>query len=240
MSELTQLNADNHLRLRIATCYTGMPLFRENTFPALLCELSLLQREYPIVVLKSGETGALSLHVLTALNEHENLFINNGTWVAQSIPLFVSRHPFSLQLSNTSTATILVNTLHPAFSEEEGLPLFTQDGLPSPFTTNIQNQLGQAYRSQSETQAFLDFVDRHNLLSPLSIKYIDANHVQQRRDGMLVPSLEKLLALDNSIVTEAVTAGFYKAMVLIEASLGAMQQLIKKDLDKPMLGRHDT
>lgn len=231
MSKLTQLNADNHQHLRIADDYTGMKVFNENTFPALMSELPLLQREYPIVILKSGKTGELSLNVITALNEHENLFIRKGKWVADTVPLFVSLHPFSLQLSDASTATILLNTSHPAFSQQNGIPLFTPDGLPSPFTATIQKQLAQAYQSQAETHAFLAFVRQHKLLSPLSVKYTDTNQVHQRRDGMLVPSVEKLHTLDKTIVDEAVSAGFYKAMVLIEASLGSIQPLIKCELN---------
>lgn len=230
MTDYQQLSATLHKDLKVKPNYKGLPLFRENTFPVLACELETLQREYPVVFLKSPKSGKLSLHLITGLDEGQNAFISNGVWLADAVPLYVELHPFYLSTIQGNQASISLSPEHPCFANEAGIPLFTQDGLPSEFLQKIQKQLSLAYQSQKETDRLISFIETYDLYRDLKVNFIDHKGEAQSRQGMLIPDTAKLLSLDKNIIIEALEQGHYRSMVLIEASMRSMDGLIYKSV----------
>ncbi|MBU3021256.1 SapC family protein [Aestuariibacter sp. A3R04] len=228
MEPFEHLSNKAHQHLKICTDYTGHSLFNESTFPVLINEFQELQREYPIALFRSAQTGRLSIHALTAFEEGVNSFIYDNKWRAQYIPLFVYCHPFSVTLSESGTASLLVNPSHPAF-EGGTEPLLHADGTLTTFTQSIMAALEKIHHGQRETADFIKFLEEHNLVREIAIEFANQHTETVKKSGMLTVETRAFLSLPQDVQMEAVKKGFYAAMVLIEASLHGMRTLFNRN-----------
>ncbi|BCO18803.1 SapC family protein [Alteromonas sp. KC3] len=227
MQKLEPLTVENHQHLKITKNYTGKAIFNQSTFPILITEFEQIQREYPIALFRSPLDGKLSVHALTSLEEGTNQFIKNEKWQAQYIPLFVHCHPFALSNSNGAKPCLKVNSLHVAF-ENGTEPLFHEDGTDTEFLYAMRTSMVDIQNHYQITQGFLDFVEKHNLSEPLTIRFEDEEGALQQKEGILTVQLVKFHQLPDDVKLAAIANGFYQAIVLINASLHSFALLLNK------------
>lgn len=226
MTNYIPLSFDAHQDVKIRKNYSGSRLFNESTFPILFNEFEQIQREYPIVIFKSIDDGSLSVHALTAFNEGNNEFIIEGNWEAQYVPLFVKCHPFSIDIDENNRFRLLIDEKHTAF-EEGTEPLFTKDGLLSPFTNALRASIEQISSQQQYTQGFLHFVTENELTKPVTINFTDHQGISHRRNNMLTVIPTDFLSLSPELQQVALRKGYYQAAVYMQASLHSLKVLFE-------------
>ena len=226
MKKYTPLSFNTHKNVKISKNYIGSHVFNESTFPILFNEFEQVQREYPIVIFKSFNDGALSVHALTAFDEGNNEFIVENCWNAQYVPLFVKCHPFSIDIDESKRIRLLIDEQHTAF-EGGSEPLFTIDGLLSPFTSALKTSMEQMISQQHYTEGFLHFVRENNLLKPVTLNFTDHQGISHRKNNMLTVIPTDFLSLSPELQQVALHKGYYQAAIYIQASLHSLKALFE-------------
>ncbi|MEN9775366.1 MAG: hypothetical protein RL322_2436 [Pseudomonadota bacterium] len=129
---------------------------------------------YPIVFIEEGDRSAFKPVALLGLEASENLCVDaeSAAWLPGAyIPGIIRRYPFAL----ASTAVqgefaICVDEGANLLSDAEGMPLFNGEGAATETLEHVKRFLGELQQMDTITQAFCDWVVRHDLLKPLNLR----------------------------------------------------------------------
>ena len=133
------LNNVTHKDLRVITRYGaefGDEVGTVLTFPT---EYADVQREYPIFFRKDPASGEYHSVALLGFGKNENLFLEEGRWLADYVPGIVVRGPFLIGFQERDVGgelrqepMIHVDLDHPRISHTEGEPVFLPQGRQQP------------------------------------------------------------------------------------------------------------
>jgi hypothetical protein len=138
------LNNVDHKDLKVITRYSaeyGDNVHAVHVFPT---EYADVQREYPILFRKDGDTQTFQSVALLGIEEGENLFLDDGRWTASYVPAIVARGPFLIGFQQQEIdgeiqkePVIHVDLDDPRVNEAEGEPVFLEHGGNSPYLQHI-------------------------------------------------------------------------------------------------------
>ncbi|WP_372996572.1 SapC family protein [Marinobacter sp.] len=202
-NHIVPLNRDNHRNLKIQTGL-GTAAFARDTHYVPLAGSEFFQaaRDYPIVFAgeKADELGAVAL---LGLRQNENLFLDDkDAWREGCyVPAFVRRYPFVLaQGGKDGDYTVCLDDSFHAFSEEEGEPLFDDEGKDTEYLKGVINFLN-GYRAEIDRTK--RFTQKLNELDLLVVREIRVSNREQKnfllRDLKIVDE-SKLRELDDSTI----------------------------------------
>jgi hypothetical protein len=135
MTRHAHLNNVEHRDLRIITArgaQYGDEVMYTLTFPA---EFRNIQAHYPIVFGKASD-GTFTPLALFGFREKQNLFLKDGKWDAQYIPLMIERNPFLI--GNAPNGKVVhIDLESPRVSRTEGEAIFASTAAtPNTSTTS--------------------------------------------------------------------------------------------------------
>ncbi|HET9447484.1 MAG TPA: SapC family protein, partial [Steroidobacteraceae bacterium] len=144
MTRHVMLDNVTHAELRVITRYGaqfGDEVGTVLTFPT---EYADVQREYPIFFRKDSTSGEYHSVALLGFGKNENLFLEQGRWLADYVPGMVVRGPFLIGFQERGAGgesrrepMIHVDLDHPRVSRTEGEPVFLPKGGNSPYLDHI-------------------------------------------------------------------------------------------------------
>ncbi|MEI8619199.1 SapC family protein [Pseudoalteromonas sp. B193] len=125
MTNATLLDKNRHANLYINNAPSAEFGDNINYIPIVADELKQLVLDYPVYFMKNPQTGQFELFVLTGFTAGENLFLQQGRWRAQHIPLHIKRQPFKLGLRDATITeptdndlAVLIHQDHPRVNEK--------------------------------------------------------------------------------------------------------------------------
>ncbi len=229
--QISHLNANSHSLIKIKQTYPKGEGFEQGAVMVYPCEICELQKEYPILFRKHGETGRLFPNALLGFEEKENLFIgNNSQWNASYIPLAVQKGPFFITAnpSDESGSPVLsIDSKHPSVNESEGEALFDSSANPTRYLDHINQVMARMHHDTPRIKAMVDAFSELDLLEPLNIDIQFENGEAINFSGAYTITREKLSELDGESLLSLNKQGLLSIAFYIADSLNNLSKLIE-------------
>ena len=185
-------------------------------------------KEYPIVFTRMPN-GRIVPVAMLGLRNRENLFVEeDGRWMANYIPAFVRRYPFVLAQLGGDSLGVCVDEAYAGLSEQEGEPLFDEQGRNSPVLGNALEFLQRFQQEFARTEAFCQRLEQAGLLREMNAKADLADGRSFTVNGLLVVDEPKLMALPDATALSLFRKGELHLVSMHLASLSNMQRLVDR------------
>ena len=203
--------------------------------PAVPAEFRSLQAHYPIVFQRDAAGGFHPL-ALFGLRQGENLFLDGERWDATYVPLAIERQPFLIGVSGAEPM-VHVDLDHPRVRAGTGEALFQGPGIASEFLERARTTLLMLHDGLLATPAFVDALQRHQLLESfvLDIRLDDGS--DNRLAGFHTIDERRLQALDGSALEQLSRDGHLLPAYMVLASLSRFRDLIERMNRRRAAGR---
>jgi len=226
MSNNVLLNNVEHRDLRVDNrrgAALGDEVMFAPTFPA---EFRSIQAHYPIVFQRDG-AGNFHPLALLGLQQGANLFLDGDRWDATYIPLAVQRQPFLIGVSGEERL-MHIDLDHPRVRGGTGEALFRDYGGATDFLEQARSVLLALHDGIVATPAFIEALQRHQLLESfvLDIELDDGS--QNRLAGFHTVDEARLHALDGAALEQLSRDGHLLPIYMVVASLSHFRDLIER------------
>lgn len=226
---LQLLNNITHKDLRVITQRGAQ--WGDNVMSALITpdEFRSVQAHYPILFQPDG-SGSYHPVALFGLQQGQNLFLTDGGWDADYVPLAMQRLPFSIGVADDELR-VMVDMASPRISQgAEGEAVFLPHGGTSEYIENINSVLRSLHEGLEATPEFVQALVAHELLESvvLDVERPDGTHGQLV--GFFMIHEERLAALDAATIGLLHQADYLQPIYMAVASLSKFPQLIRRHL----------
>jgi hypothetical protein len=191
--------------------------------------------EMPIIFINTGERTdsgkpMVSPVALLGLSPNENLRVGeDGRWNGRYIPAFIRRFPFlTAGVSGSDQPGVFIDTAWSGFNEQEGEPLFDEQGAP---TETLQRVLGFLQRfddEQRRTRMFCERVVELDLLKEMHADATMPDGQSVKVEGFLVVDEDRLQALPDATVVELHRNGILALLHAHLISTGNIRDLVER------------
>jgi len=183
---------------------------------------------YPIVFLEDTDQETFRPMALLGLEPETNLFVDNeGSWKAPYIPAIIRRYPFALaRTSNDEQFSICIDEASNAVNDEEGQPLFNDDGTIGPVMEQVKQYLTGLQQMETITTNFCKILKEKYMFTPLNMNVREAETVK-RLTGAYAIHEEKLNNLSDSDFLEFRKNNFLPAIYSHLTSLAQINRLVE-------------
>ncbi len=218
-----EIHANKKIRPRVSYEFARA----SGVLPLYGAEMGRAAGEYPVCFTRSAEgffPGALM-----AIEPGNNLFVAlDGQWLGSYLPAVLRRGPFSLaRVEETGDWVLCLDDTSDLISEDEGAPLFAEDGQASPFLAQMSTFLADLERSRLVTLAACNCLAAHGLLAPWELRVDAGGGNVKRIEGLFRLDEAKLNAVGAEALLELRNAG---ALAIAYAHLFSLAKL-------PLIGR---
>ena len=167
---------------------------------ASIREYAQLASVMPVVFVK--DPNSENFHSVTMLGTEKgsNLFVHEGKWQVHCLPMNIQRYPFDVRPDGEKLGVFFDE--NSALITDDGEPVFTAEGEPSPFLENRQQLLSELANSEMATQRFIKKLVELELLDPIELLVNYANGEKRNITGMFSVSEKRLQDLGEEQVVE--------------------------------------
>lgn len=201
------------------------------TFP---WEFRSLQGEYPIFFHHDAELNALLPVALHGFENGSNLFIQNGKWQANYLPLMVQRQPFLIGQQTveedgeaTQQRVVLLDTSSPRVGGEEGVALFDEHGGQSQYLQQVADMLETIHHGLNDAQRFVAKLNELNLIEPVTLSITLADGNKHEMVGLHTINEDRLEELDDATLRDLYKSKDLASIYYICASHSQVKRLIE-------------
>lgn len=225
------LNKDDHLDLRIDT--QPNPEKGDGDMAAFIVptEFRSVQAEFPIVFRLNQESGKFTALALMGFESGENLFFENGQWLARYRPLSLAIQPFLIgaPTEEGSEGQVHVDMDHPRIATTgEGTRVFEEHGGTTPYLEKIAGMLGDLHVGYQDSEGFFEALERYGLLEPFTLEVPLSDGSKQSLVGFHIVDEEKLQALDGDALGDLHASGYLLPIFMAVASLSQFSTLVER------------
>lgn len=229
------LDRTAHRRLRLKSVPRDFGFARQiNSIPIAGVEFSTVASCYPIVF--AGMSGQdLVAAALLGLRADENLFVGaNGEWTADYVPAFARRYPFVLADKPDNGFNVCIDTSYIGFDENEGEPLFDDNGAEQPVLQQAITFLREFQGHLERTRGFVERVAQLDLFKPQVVKVVPPKGGEPRvlRDFQVIDE-KRLLAINDAdlhTLFHQGDLGWIYAHLISLSRISVLQQLLDRRL----------
>lgn len=225
---IVALDREQHKTLKIKPADNLNFAGDATALPIVSGEFVEVARQQAIAFLRV-DGGAILPVALVGLPGGKNLFVDaDGKWDAPYIPAFVRRYPFVFAETGPEQLTLCIDRDYEGFDENEGAPLFGEDGEPDAKVKDVLNLLSEFQRQHLLTQQFVERLDHAGVLveSDASASLTDGRSLSLQ--GLLVVDEEKFRALPEATLNEWFRSGDIGLVYAHLLSLGNLLALLRR------------
>ena len=222
MVNIVKLDREAHGALRVDNAVSARYGDNQRFVPVLIREFPFLTAQYPVLVGKNSETGALYCGTVLGFDDGENLFLaDHGAQTAYR-PLHLRRLPFY-----AAGTDLAIDLDHPRLGAE-GRSLFDADGKPSDYLETIAAIFRELHDGTEETQAFLARLVELKLIEPVEFDLAFDDGNRRQVTGLYTVDQEALQALPDADALDLFRRGWLQAAYLLSASLKQIPLLAQR------------
>jgi hypothetical protein len=229
MSRHVILTGEEHGTLRVRTEASGELGDAVMTSFTVPFEFRRIQHDFPILFRRDIDTGRFSALALLGFESGENLFLQDGRWIADYKPLAMAIQPFLLgrSASGNSPSQVHIDLDHPRVSNnEDGVLLFDSSGRPTPFVEQIGEMLSELDAGYRASEGFFAALDCYDLLEPFALDVELEDGSKHRMVGYHLINEERLRTLEPDAIAELHSDGHLMPIFMALASLSNLPKLI--------------
>src|SRR5580700_3846357 len=190
---LVELSRSAHAGLRIRPDRVEASAAGQHLIPIVASEFRKAATQYPIVFVKSPETGRFAPYVLTGLDVEENLFWSGTELEVAYVPLNVRRQPFFVGTSEGAATNVLCIDLDsPCLDASGAKTIVNPDGSDSAYLEGILAILGELVAGAKTTEQFVATVLELDLLAPIVLDIVLEDGTPLQIQGLYGLDEEKL------------------------------------------------
>lgn len=222
--EPVPLNSQHHRHLKLQRFADFSLLSTTHAVMVNAIEFPLAALSFPVVFVPGDKSDPnIKAVAILGLVPNDNLFVEDGRWLADYVPAFFRRLPFlTAPLAGSDQVGVYIDVQWPGLSPTEGDPLFGDDGAQAPTLTAAIEFL-QAFDTEAARSAQLGArLEALGLLTPMKADVTLPNGSQLTVDGFMVVDEDKLSKLSDAVVMELHRSG---ALGLVHAHLLSLQQM---------------
>ena len=199
----------------------------------MMHEFSSAATVYPIIFLEDQESKMFRPMALLGLEPQVNLFVNDdGSWNAPYIPAIIRRYPFALAKTDKDNQyTICIDEESEYVNEDDGQPLFQDDGQIAPVMEQVKQYLTGLQQMEAATTQFCTALKEKYMYTPLNMHVRQADTVK-RLTGAYAVHEERLNNLSDNDFLEFRSNNFLSAIYSHLTSLAQINNLVKIQAQK--------
>lgn len=235
MSNHQLLDNITHKALRIRHDYRPGLGFDDNVARVFPGEFIQLQHEYPLFFIKNGQTEDFEAIALLGFNEQENLYLDDGRWDANYLPLSVERQPFLIGMQQqdqdgvpTETPVVHIDMDHPSVNEAEGAAVFLEHGGESPFLERISAVLNAIHHGHETSRSMSQVLVGLELIESMQLDVSFNDGSSQSLKGLYTINEDKLRALNANALGVLHDDNYLQAVYMMLASLANISDLVAR------------
>lgn len=221
------LTVERHKTKRLKDV-TDYRFARDQTMcPVTATEFPRVATCYPIVFLKD-DVGDLGAFALLAMPQGRNLFVDDkGAWMAFYIPASIRRYPFAFGRKDKGTKEIAlcIDEESDVVSDDEGVPLFTDDGKPAERLEKTIEFMKQTQASQAQTVAICQELENKGMFQELNAQVRMSSGQQFTFTGAKIINEKKLETVSDLDFLEWRKRGWLTLIYSHLVSLGQITHL---------------
>ncbi|WOH39288.1 SapC family protein [Thalassotalea fonticola] len=232
MMKLEKLNSNTHKSAKVLPFASVAPTPIMHMVHTVPQEFKHIAQHYPIFFAKDGETGQFNIIALLGLAANENLFIKQGQWQGNYLPLNLQSEPFYLiedkqeengQLISKPALAIDVNNAR--VQQEQGEAIFKQ-GSATQYLQEQANLLSQFVEGTRFNNEFIKALLEQNLLESVNLDITFENGEDVSLQGLYTINKESLVRVPSTVQQEFEQSGYVQLITDILASLNNVEALI--------------
>ncbi|MEK8025371.1 MAG: hypothetical protein RLY78_642 [Pseudomonadota bacterium] len=205
------------------------PMRGLNAFFVASTEFADACRDYPVVWVKAG-TGddgvpQIAPIAVLGLKAGQNLCLDGDVWRTRYVPAALRLYPFALARVSPEQVVVVIEPDYPGFNAQIGEALFDEQGEPSAFTRDIQQQLELFEQEVERTRLVGRLLLDKGLLRDMRFDATLPGGEQLSVDGFLTIDADKLRALPEADVMLLHRNGVLGLIHAHQVSLGNMTKL---------------
>jgi SapC len=227
MSNVVILNSLSHRNVRVHAEASAKFGDNQRFVQVIVTEFPLLVTHYPILFSKDSETGAFLCGAMLGIDEGENLFLKEGRGHEAYRPLNLQRVPFF-----ASGDDLAIDLDHARVSADAGLPLFNEQGEPTPYLESIKVAFQQLKPGAEMTKRFIETLLTLNLLEPVEIALGFDDGSKRNLADLYTVNQDELRKLPDASVLDLFRRGYLQLIYLLIASLKQVPVLAQKKNDR--------
>jgi hypothetical protein len=223
---IVPITKEAHLKKKVSQVKDFDFVKNVNLASIMVHEFSRASSIYPIVFLEDKENDKFRPVVLLGLEAGENLFIQDGKWNASYIPAIIRRYPFALaKAGEENRYTVCIDESSNLVNEEEGQPLFDENGQGSETIEKVKKYLGELQQMEAFTEEFCAYMTSNNMFTPLNMKVRVGNEVKNIA-GAYVINEERFNALTDEKYLELRKKQYIPVVYSHLSSLSQIERLL--------------
>lgn len=195
--KIVPLDTDKHKNTKIALISDYSFTARTNSVPVAGIEFIASSKEFPITFIQNTE-GKFIPVIILGMEDDTNLFVtDDGRWNAYYLPAYIRRYPFVPSVGDDKDKlNICVDESYSGFGSESGVPLFNEDGSPSPLMEEVIKLVQDYHGSLQRTSEFCDRLAEADLLTEFNAEFGSRDRKRKfKLSGLYAVDEEKLLNL---------------------------------------------
>src|SRR5690606_7462970 len=193
--------------------------------PLTATEFYQAARDYPVVFAGGDNASPIAM---VGLRAGENLFVgDDGKWSNDAyMPAYVARYPFILvRVDEQSDFTVCLDEGYDGLSEDEGEPLFDDEGKESELTSRVITLLRDLLTETERTRRFVERLKSLDLFTVRSARVQDRLGRWYALEDFRVVDEKKLAELDDKVIAELHRSGYLGCIYAHLFSLGNVARL---------------
>ena len=169
----TLVDPNGHKDFRVNTLLADCPHNHVNVAAVVANELSTLCHEYPIFVTRNPNTSQYQLSAILGLKSGQNLYLQDGKWNSDYIPMDIARRPFQLFASDETNqhGHLTIDMTSPQVQQEVGERLFEEDGSPSEYMQRIHKTFSSLMGNAQLTNNIMKLAEELDLIESLDMTF---------------------------------------------------------------------
>jgi hypothetical protein len=224
--KIAPLSFENHKSKKVKSIDSFDFIAKTHMATVMVHEFPKVAPTYPIVFLQDPKNDSFRPVALLGLEEGENLFIQDGKWMASYIPAIIRRYPFVLAKGQEEGRfTICIDEECEFVNDQEGQDLFTEEGKPSEALERVKKYLQELQQMELFTEAFVAYLSEKNLFTPLNMNLKVGAGVKNVTGAYMINE-ERLNSLSGETFEEMRKKNYLAVIYAHLTSLGQMERLV--------------
>lgn len=235
MTNHVMLDNVTHKDLRVIRDYAKVPGYDVSAARVFPSEFIQLQMEYPLFFLRNKEDGGFEPVALLGFEDNENLYLGDGGWDADYVPLSIERQPFLIGFQErvvdgvpTQSPVVHIDLDHPGVSETEGERVFLPQGGESPLLERISSVLMTIHQGHEAAKSLSEMLVGLELIESLTLEAGVKDGLKQSLTGLYTINEDRLQDLNANALESLHKKGHLRDVYMMLASLPNVSRLIER------------